>query len=96
MLTTILRGKEYKSQWAKEITRLLPIFSFTTKIMDDIADLNEDIQCKRPSYAVGAIRENPDEFKCMKEFLDNNPSVAKITPEMFKKLCPNSFSKVIS
>lgn len=93
MLVAVLNGRNSLDERLQRTESLIPRFSYLTQIVDDIADLPEDISAQRPSYAVGALNEHPAEMDAVtKATYDRN--IKKMTPKVFKALAPQASSLV--
>ena len=77
----------------KRLEGVLPTLSYRTQIVDDIADIAEDMRALRPSYCIGALVDNPDEFARVKAYVTTR-TVGKVTPRLFRRLAPRSYDLV--
>lgn len=89
VLVACLNGKECLNPKLQDLEDIIPKLSFRTQIIDDIADIPEDLESERPSYATGALNDNQDELALMREYLQAH-EIAKMTPELFRNIAPKS------
>lgn len=80
LLVMLLNGNSVDNSRLQRLETVIPKLSFRMQIVDDIGDLKEDIEAQRPSYAVGALMEHPNEFKAV-EALIQKGVIVKVTPE---------------
>lgn len=74
----------------QKLETIIPKFSFTTQMVDDIADTVEDVEAQRPSFAIGALTNNPEEFE---KFLTEvrKRGIKKVHPSLLRKFAPQSY-----
>ncbi|GIW59343.1 MAG: hypothetical protein KatS3mg087_0409 [Patescibacteria group bacterium] len=94
VLVACLNGMRCLDPGLQELERDVPLLSFRTQIVDDIADTVEDLSMGRPSYVVGALVDNPNDMARVLEFIRSRPEVAKFTPKLLRTLAPRSFDTV--
>ena len=92
-LIACLNGARCLDLRFQALERSVPKLSFRTQIIDDIADIPEDLGNGRPSYAIGALVDHPEELKAMREYLQVH-AVGKVTSALFEHLAPKSSSQV--
>lgn len=92
-LAAMLNGTSCLDPRRQQIEGTMARFSYLTQIIDDIADTAEDMTAKRPSYAVGALMDNPAELQLMREYIAMNPD-CKLTPRRFRRLAPDAYQMV--
>ncbi len=91
LLIAFLNGNAVKDAKLIGLESVIPRLSFRTQIIDDIADIQEDFENKRPSYAVGAIKQFPEEEAGVLAYLNlNRGKKIKFTNVLFKKLAPQA------
>lgn len=73
----------------QELETIIPKFSFTTQMMDDIGDTVEDVEAKRPSFATGALRDTAE----FEKFLDviKKRGIKKVHPSLFREFAPRAY-----
>ena len=91
LLSTVLLGDNY-SHFPQVIIGL-PTISYLTQVIDDIADLPEDLANGRPSYAVGALNEHPKERIYLQRYIQKR-DLGKVTPRQFQNQAPQSYALV--
>ena len=92
-LVAILNEQNCLISEFQRIEPLVSQFSFLTQIIDDIADTGEDLTAMRPSYAVGALVNNPEELERIQVFITEH-QYAKITPRQFRRIAPQSYALI--
>jgi hypothetical protein len=92
-LVALLNGRNNLDPRYRAVEDPVAEFSFMTQIIDDIADTAEDLSARRPSYAVGALVDNPRDMARMEAYMAANPN-AKITPGQFKLVAPEAYDQV--
>lgn len=93
VLVAALNGNTCLDPSRQVLETRIPRLSYLTQVIDDIADLPEDLSAKRPSYAVGALIDNPGELACMQNFIVEN-GIKKVTPRLFRRIAPQAAKKV--
>lgn len=93
VLVAMLNGVNCLHPELQAVEQDVSKFSFLTQIMDDIADTAEDLTAQRPSYATGALIDNPAELQRMREYIDKHPG-AKVTPGQFRQVAPAAYGKI--
>jgi hypothetical protein len=88
-----LNGAQCLDPRSQALERTVPKLSFRTQVIDDIADIPEDLSNERPSYAVGALVEHPEELQAILSYIQAH-SVSKVTPALFERLAPISSKQV--
>ncbi len=93
VVVSFLNGQNCLDPELQKYEQIIPILSYRTQIMDDIGDVVEDMEMKRPSYVIGALREFPDEFEAVKK-ISAQKGIKKFTPHKLKKYAPQSYKLV--
>lgn len=96
VLVALLNGRACLDPKKQALEKSVPRFSYLTQIVDDIADLPEDVIAERPSYAVGALVSNPEELARVVQKVKSLNKPIKVTPREFHELAPNSAEMVDS
>ncbi len=96
LLTACLNGRRCHEPEMQVLETLVPMLSFRTQIIDDVADVFEDLAMGRPSFCMGALNDNPHELHNVREFARKNPRVKKMQVQLFRKLAPKSASLIES
>ncbi len=89
VLTAILNWSECNDPELRKLEVIVPKFSFLSQIIDDIGDLPEDIEAQRPSYALGALRDHPNEFSRVLEEIQSD-RIQKFSYRQLRELAPLS------
>ncbi len=92
-LVALLNGAECLVSDLRRLEEYLPIASFRTQIIDDVADIAEDLRMRRPSYCMGALNEYPVEMARMRHVVEVR-AIAKVRPWLFKRIAPRSYALV--
>lgn len=92
-LVACLNGSRCLDPRFRALEQTVPKLSFRTQIIDDIADIPEDLDGERPSYAIGALVDHPRELETLTMRLHAH-AVSKVTPALFKQLAPESSARV--
>jgi hypothetical protein len=90
VLVAMLNGTNCLAPELQAVEPMVSKFSFLSQTMDDIADTAEDLTAERPSYAVGALIEHPDELARMQDFVAGKAKI-KVSPGQFKQTAPESY-----
>ncbi|HSW88526.1 MAG TPA: hypothetical protein VLG12_05180 [Candidatus Saccharimonadales bacterium] len=93
VVVAFLNGKDCLDPELQQLETTVPYLSYRTQIIDDIGDIAEDIELRRPSFMVGALRDNPDELERIKEVIKRK-NIRKFTPHKVKKYAPKSYEVV--
>jgi len=93
LLVMLLNGNSLNDIYLQSVAQILPRLSFRTQIIDDIADLGEDLLAKRPSFAVGALLDNPKEFEKVSEYIEQTPNT-KLKPKILHELAPDTYKEI--
>lgn len=92
-LVAALNGKTCLDPSRQALETKIPRLSYLTQLIDDIADLPEDLGAKRPSYAVGALVDNPEELDRLQHLIAEK-GIKKVTPRLLRKVAPRAAQKV--
>lgn len=92
-LVACLNGAQCLNPRLQALERTVPRLSFRTQVIDDIADIPEDLDNERPSYAVGALVDHPEDLQAIHAYIHTH-AVGKITPTLFKRIAPTSSKQV--
>lgn len=93
VVVAFLNGAKCLDPEQQRFEDIVPVLSYRTQIMDDIGDLTEDLEMRRPSYMVGALRDHPDEFARVQQVIDEK-KIKKFSPHKVKKYAPKSYNVV--
>lgn len=74
----------------QQLETVVPKFSNLTQMVDDIGDTTEDMEAKRPSFSIGALRDNPIELERFTTETEKR-GIKKVHPSLFKALAPQSY-----
>lgn len=92
-LMATLNGNTCLDPKRQKLENQIGDLSYLTQIIDDIADLPEDLAAERPSFAVGALVDNPDELAKTRRVLLAK-DLKKVTPGLFKSIAPQAYEQV--
>ena len=95
LLVALLNGNRVEDDRLKKLEEIVPRLSFRMQVIDDIGDLEEDLRARRPSYAVGALQEHPEEMERIMK-LTTVGKVKKVTPSMLEIHAPKSYILLIN
>ncbi len=94
-LTALLNGKNSTDPQYQSLEPAVAKFSFLTQIIDDIADIPEDLVAQRPTFATGALIDNPKELDLMYDFVAKR-NCAKVNPSDYEAVAPNAYEMVLT
>lgn len=93
VLVTALNGNSCLDPQRQALEVTLPRFSYLTQIIDDVADIAEDLKARRPSYAVGALVDHPHELQNARHLIAER-GIAKVTPRLLQIIAPEAYKQI--
>jgi len=88
VVCALLSWEDCQTEKGQYVERALPQFSYMSQLIDDICDLPEDIEASRPSFALGALNEYPNEKKRIINVIKEDDS-KKLSYTVLSKEAPN-------
>jgi hypothetical protein len=89
VVSALLNWSDCTSEKGQRVERILPKFSYMSQIIDDVGDIPEDLEANRPSFAVGALNEHPDEKALVTDTIMRS-SLKKLSYDNLKRFAPES------